>query len=59
MKAEVSFTLNDGLADAPPATIEARDVHDLFNQVFEIVRGDNLRPPANLPAGAKLEVKWL
>lgn len=58
MKAEVSFQINDGMAEAPPVELEARGLHDLFGQVYELVRGDSVVPPENL-TGATLEVKWL
>jgi hypothetical protein len=57
MRATVSFTLNDGMAEVPPVELEGRNLHDLFGQIFDEVRGDSVRPPESL-AGAKLEVSF-
>jgi hypothetical protein len=57
MKATVNFSINDGMAEAPPMEVEARHLHDLFGQIYDLVRGDSMRPPETL-AGATLEVTF-
>lgn len=37
----ITSKMNDGLADAPPIEVKARDVFDLWEPLYEEMTGDN------------------